>query len=356
MLFDISSSGGAQLWGNNYQKSDDRNSFLTFDGDDAIDPRITSMHAVEKVAGVQGPSLLRHFQRSISRSFPIVEDASFSPAHRRNMDPALLCAICTVAASSTGYQPDSSKKHVDIGQLEDLALNLIRDSLMKPTLSTIQAGLLLMQRSEVDSKTLNTQLVGAAFELGLHLDCTSWTISDDERGLRKRLAWAVYMQDQWCSLVHGRPSLISKAHWAVQVLDDEDFGLLQESRETSDTTYERERGQECFCEMVALTEILSSILDTFYTQQAIQEYDSAGENGTRLILERAKPIQMKLKDWFTKLSKSLKLDSNQAPSMIGKHYFSEFFTLPSVNPLAQDISTWPTLQQRSLSIVALSVP
>ena len=319
MLFDISSSGGAQSWGNNYQKTDDRNAFLTFDGDDGVDPRTTSIHAVEKLAGAQGPSLLRHFQRSIIRSFPIVEDASFSPAYRRNMDPALLCAICTVSASSPGYQPDSSKKHmVDIAQLEDLALSLIRDSLMKPTLSTIQAGLLLMQRSEVDSKTLNTQLVGAAFELGLHLDCTSWTISDEERGLRKRLAWAVYMQDQWCSLVHGRPSLISKVHWAVQSLYDEDFGLLQESRETSDTTDERERGQECFCEMVALTEILSSILDTFYTQRAIQEYDNAGENGTRLILDRAKPIQMKLKNWFTVLPKSLKLDSNQAPSMIGK--------------------------------------
>ena len=318
MLFDISSSGGAQPWGNSYQKTDDRNAFLTFDGEDITDPRTASMHAVEKLVGAQGPSLLRHFQRSISRSFPIVEDASFSPANRRNMDPALLCAICTVSASSPGYQPDSSKKQIfDIAQLEDLALNLIRDSLLKPTLSTIQAGLLLMQRSEVDSKSLNTQLVGAAFELGLHLDCTSWTISDEERGLRKRLAWAVYMQDQWCSLVHGRPSLISKAHWAVQDLYDEDFGLLQESRETSDTTDERERGQECFCEMVALTEILSSILDTFYTQRAIQEYDTAGENGTRLILERAKPIQMKLKDWFTKLSKSLKLDSNQAPSMIG---------------------------------------
>lgn len=319
MLFDISSSGGVQAWGNNYQKTDDRNAFLTFESDEAVDPRTASMHAVEKTAGAQGPSLLRHFQRSISRSFPIVEDASFSPANRRNMDPALLCAICTVSASSPGYQPDSSKKHmVDVAQLEDLSLSLIRDSLMKPTLSTIQAGLLLMQRSEVDSKSLNTQLVGAAFELGLHLDCTSWTISDEERGLRKRLAWAVYMQDQWCSLVHGRPSLISKVHWAVQNPYDEDFGLLQESRETSDTTDERQRGQECFCEMVALTDILSSILDTFYTQRAIQEYDIAGENATRLILDRAKPIQMKLKNWFTVLSKSLKLDGDQAPSMIGR--------------------------------------
>lgn len=324
MLFDISSSGGTQPWGVNYQKSDDRNAFLTFGADEATDPRASSLQAVEKLVGPHGAPLLKHFHRSISRSFPVIENTALSPTQRRNMDPALLCAIYTVAATSSGYQSEHAKRHIlDIAQLEDLALTLTNDSLVKPTLSTMQAGLLLMQRSDIDSKTLNTQLVGAAFELGLHLDCTSWTISEDERGLRKRLAWAMYMQDQWCSLVHGRPSLISKANWAVQDLYDEDFGLLQESRETSDTVDERERGQECFCEMVILTEILSSILDTFYTQRAIQEYDAAGANGTRLILERAKPIQMKLKDWFTRLPKPLKLDSGQAPSMIGKDCFSD---------------------------------
>ena len=318
MLFDISSSGGAQTWGGSYQKSDERNAFLTIADEEASEPKLTSSQAVEKLVGPHGASLLRHFQRSISRSFPIIEDTSLSPTQRKNLDPALLCAIYTVSASSPGYTTEGPKQHVlDVFKLEDFAMTLIGESFNKPTLSTVQAGLLLMQRSDIDSKTLNTQLVGAAFELGLHLDCTSWTISEEERGMRKRLAWAVYMSDQWGSLIFGRPAMISSAHWAVQDLYDEDFGILQESRETSDTTDERERGQECFCEMVILTEILSSILDTFYTQRAIQEYDAAGESGTRLILDRAKPIQMKLKEWFTRLPKGLKLESGQAPSMIG---------------------------------------
>ena len=270
---------------------------------------------MEKLVGSNGPLLLQHFQTDISRSFPIIGDASLSQTQRKNLDPSLLCAIYTVSASSPGFTLDK-KRPIDIHQLEDLALNLLADSLNKPTLSTIQAGLLLMQRSEIDSKTLNTQLVSAIFELGLHLDCSSWTLSDDERGLRKRLAWAVYMQDQWCSLVHGRPSLISKANWAVQDLYDEDFGLMQDDSDA--TLDERKRGQECFCEMVDLTKILSSILEAFYTQMAMQEYDAAGENGTRLILERAKPIQMRLKEWFTHLPKTLKLDNGQAPSIIGK--------------------------------------
>jgi len=321
MFFDISRSAGAASWGANYQKSDDRNAFLTFRGNNNEEPQSTSSQAIGRLVGPHGPLLLQHFQTAISRSFPIIEDASLAVPHSKSIDPALLCAVYTVSASSPGLRSDmklsDKKRHsLEIGKLEDLALDLLGDSLVKPTLSTIQAGLLLMQRSEIDSKTLNTQLVSAAFELGLHLDCSSWILSDEERGLRKRLAWAVYMQDQWCSLVHGRPSLISKAHWAVQDLYDEDFGV---NSDTNDAALdERKRGQECFCEMVALTAILSSILDTFYTQLAMQEYDAAGENSTRLILERAKPVQMRLKDWFTQLPKTLKLDNGQAPPIIGK--------------------------------------
>ncbi|KAL9123817.1 MAG: hypothetical protein Q9217_006793 [Psora testacea] len=323
MLFDISRSAGTTSWGANYQKSDDRNAFLTFGNGDHSGPQTTSIQAVEKLVGPNGPILLQHFQTDISRSFPIIEDASLSPPQRKYLDPALLCAIYTVSASSPGFAADK-KRPPDIHQLEDLALSLLTDSLNKPTLSTIQAGLLLMQRSDVDSKTLNTQLVSAAFELGLYLDCSSWSLSDEERGLRKRLAWAVYMQDQWCSLVHGRPSLISKAHWAVQDLFDEDFGLGQDDSEAMFD--ERKRGSECFCEMVDLTKILSSILEAFYTQTAMQEYDAAGENGTRLILERAKPIQMRLKDWFTQLPKTLKLENGQAPSIIGHLHLAYFAT------------------------------
>ena len=70
--------------------------------------------------------------------------------------------------------------------------------------------------------------------------------------------------------------------------------------------------------MVALTEILSSILETLYTQKAMQEFDDARENGTRLVLAQAKPIQVTLKEWFTRLPKDLKMDNGQAPATIGK--------------------------------------
>jgi len=316
ILFDVSYSGELS-----YQKSDGRNAFLIHQPGTPRYPESQTglVQTIERFVGSHGPSLIQHF-RSINRSLPIVEGHFFEMYNSRqriSLDPALLSSIYIVAAASGLHELENARwQQIDLVQLEGLAFRLFENALLCPTLSTIQAGLLLMQLSHIDSKFLNTQLVGAAFELGLHLDCTNWTVSSLEQGLRKRLAWALYMEDQWCSLVHGRPSLISKSHWAVHDLCQGDF-------ETTDRLDENvslddlKLGRECFCQMVVLTGILSSILEALYTQKAMQEFDDAKENGTRLVLARAKPIQVTLKEWFTRLPKDLKMDNGQAPATIG---------------------------------------
>ncbi len=319
ILFDVSPAGGS-----GYQKPDGRNAFLIHQSDIPryAEPQTDLIQAIDKHIGSHGPSLVRHF-RTINRSLPIVEDAFFdiyNGRRRNSLDPALLSAIYLVSASSAAHNLGNvAWQQTDVTQLEDLAFQLLEGALSNPTLSTMQAGLLLMQRSNVDSKLLNTQLIGAAFELGLHLDCSNWAIPPLERGLRKRLAWALYMEDQWCSLTHGRPSLISKEHWAVQDLSDDDFEEVNPSAE-EEVLVEARLGQECFSQMVILTGILSSILNTLYTQRAMQEFDAAGANATRVILDRAKPIQVSLKDWFTRLPKDLKMDNGQAPATIGRPF------------------------------------
>ena len=70
----------------------------------------------------------------------------------------------------------------------------LADAMFRPKLSTIQAGLILSQRPEGDQWAPTAQLVAVGQELGLHLDCSHWKIPPWERGLRKRLAWALYMQ------------------------------------------------------------------------------------------------------------------------------------------------------------------
>jgi hypothetical protein len=44
---------------------------------------------------------------------------------------------------------------------------------------------------------LGIQLVGLCHDLGLHLDSSSWPIPPGDKRRRKRLWWALYMQDKW---------------------------------------------------------------------------------------------------------------------------------------------------------------
>ena len=95
------------------------------------------------------------------------------------------------------YSEELSKfPRPDVPSLERYMRSSLADAMFRPKLSTIQAGLLLSQRPEGDQWAPTAQLVAIAQELGLHLDCTSWKIPPWEKGLRKRLAWALYLQDK----------------------------------------------------------------------------------------------------------------------------------------------------------------
>lgn len=328
ILLDLSPSANSSLSGDTYQKSDNRTAFLVdqLGAERSKGANLAALGAVERLVGSYGPLLLQSYLTTTHRNFPVIEEGFFSDyenGRRSNLDPALLAAIYCLTVPWLARDPQRALSPLpDIYQLEDLAFRLFAESLYKPTLSTIQAGILLLQKPNNDSKTLNGQLVGAAYELGLHLDCSTWSSNTAEKALRKRLAWALYMQDKWCSLIHGRPSAISTNNWAVKTLLDEDFGSFRIPSDTVTVDEEIARGRSLFREMVSLTEILSTVLDTFYTLRAMQEVEDAGQSGTRLILERAKPVQIRLKNWFAGLPGNLKMDNTMTgkPSSTGNDH------------------------------------
>ena len=320
ILFDLSQDSRIVSQNASYQKSDDRNAFLIPDGEihNYLHIDASNLRYIEEVVHGQGSMLMQVFELTFNRTFPVVQDHLLQDPFGSDIDPGLLAAIYALAASSSTSNVQLSPENID--RLEEIAFRVYDSALFKPTLSTIQTGVLLIQRPSVDSKALNTQLVGMAYELGLHLDCTSWSISTEERILRKRLGWALYMQDKWCSLIHGRPSSISRDHWAVPAFDEDD--------QIEGADEEAQRGRELFIQMTRLTAILSTVLDTFYTLRSMQEVDDAGSSGTRLILERAKPVQIKLKEWFTQLPRNLKMDENMTgkPSSTGHLHLAYFAT------------------------------
>ncbi|KAF2261835.1 hypothetical protein CC78DRAFT_338034 [Lojkania enalia] len=290
---------------------------------------VESLNLVEHIVHPHGPALLDLFFRTVHPNFPIIQKHLFIERYRngdRSFSPPLIAGMYILALNWWSFDPKlSNYQKPDAARLETIAMKSLALAMERPKLSTIQAGLLLLQRPEADSWSLTTQLVAIGQELGLHLDCSSWSIPLWERGLRKRIAWALYMQDKWSSLIHGRPSHIFGANWAVQPINDDDFkeegdGYDTRQEESEEQKEENIRGQILFAQMIGLTAIMAEVMDTFYTQVAIQDFSNAGKKSTNLILERAKPVQLKLKLWHERLPSEIKMQATTINSLSSTGY------------------------------------
>ena len=275
-----------------------------------------ALSQIEHLIHPHGPALLDLYFHVVHPNFPIIQKHLFVERYRngdRSFSPALLAGMYILALNWWSFNPNLVQyTKPDTTRLEAIAMKSLTTSMERPKLSTVQAGLLLLQRPAADSWSLTTQLVAIGQELGLHLDCTSWSVPLWERGLRKRIAWALYMQDKWSSLIHGRPSHIFNANWAAKPITEEDFnedgdGYENRNNETEDEQEENQRGRILFAQMIALTQIMAEVMDTFYTQTAIQDFATAGRKSTELILARAKPVQIKLRQWHEKLPAEVKM-------------------------------------------------
>lgn len=274
---------------------------------------IEDVDAIENIVAPHGPALLELYFRIIHPNFPILQKTVFFEKYNRShreFSPPILAAVYILAINWWDHSEElANEPKPDLQELERLARVTLADAMFRPKLSTVQAGLLLSQRPEGDQWAPTAQLIAIGQELGLHLDCTHWKIPIWERGLRKRLAWALYMQDKWGSLVHGRPSHIFASNWAVQPLAPSDFPDVEFDEASDEETAEYERGRMLFTQMIMLSQILSEVLETFYTLQAMAAVAGAGGHGTQLVLQLAKPVQLKLKEWFSALPQCLRMDS-----------------------------------------------
>ncbi|KAF2473515.1 uncharacterized protein BDR25DRAFT_283111 [Lindgomyces ingoldianus] len=282
------------------------------DGTRNHEDEILDLDAIETLVAPHGQALIHLYFRIVHPSFPILHKRVFLEKYQRThreFSPPLLAAVYILALNWWTYSSELALlPKPDVPRLEKLAFKTMNDIIHRPKLSTIQAGLLLLQRPEGDSWALTTQLVGIGQDLGLHLDCSSWRIPSWERGLRKRLAWALFMQDKWGALVHGRPSHIIASDWAVQPLHEDDFPENAADEDNEDGSTEVEKGRALFCEMIQLTEILGSILSNFYTLKTEEEFRQRAQEGVRWLLEKANPIQSSLKHWFDNLPPSLRME------------------------------------------------
>lgn len=290
------------------------------------DDEARALSDIEAIVGQHGPALIDIYFRNVHPSYPIIQKHAFLDRLRHGdmqFNPPLLAAMYMLALSWWDQDPNLAQHtKPDLARLEYIAISSLTIAMQRPKMSAVQAGLLLLQRAKSSTWTLTVQLVALGQDIGLHLDCSDWSIPPWERRLRKRLAWALYMQDKWSAVMHGRPSHINAADWAVQRPTPEDFNESTPALPVSQQEKEEEggdeaepspaapaaKGRQIFMQMITLTAIMAEVCETFYSQTAKAEYARAGRYATQLVLNRAKPVQIKLKDWFAKLPAECKMD------------------------------------------------
>lgn len=279
------------------------------------DDEARALAEIEAIVGQHGPALIDIYFRNVHPSFPILQKQTFLDRHRhgdKQFNPPLLAAMYLLALAWWSQDPNLSKyPRPDVARLEYVAITSLTIAMQRPKMSAVQAGLLLLQRAKSSTWTLTVQLVALGQDIGLHLDCTEWSIPLWERRLRKRLAWALYMQDKWSALMYGRPSHINTCDWAVKTptMDDFDETVPHMPPPADEDDADTIKGRTIFMQMISLTLIMAEVCSVFYSQTACADYQRAGRYATQLVLNRAKPVQLKLKDWFANLPTECKMDN-----------------------------------------------
>ena len=292
----------------------ERDSFLMQpdEGTKHYEEEAEDLDAIEAIVSPYGRALINLYFRIVHPSFPILHKKVYLEKYERThreFSPAILAAVYILALNFWNYSSElASLQKPDVVALEELARKTLSYVINRPKISTVEAGLLLLQTPKSDSWSLIAQMVAVGQDLGLHLDCSSWKVPSWERGLRKRLAWALYMQDTWASLVHGRPSHIARSDWAVAELTEKDFPESAADEDDEEGSTEVEKGRQLFCHMVSLAGILSDVLQSLYSVRAEQQIRDVGIDATRFVLSKAKPLQIRLREWYTNLPEILNME------------------------------------------------
>jgi hypothetical protein len=271
-----------------------------------MEQELADLDQIEAIVRPHGPALVKLYFRIVHPSFPIIHKKVFIEKYGRTyreLTPLGLAAVYLLALDWWTYSRNlASLPKPDVKALESFAAGIMANMHMRPKISDVQACLVISQRPEADSWARTGLLVSMAQTLGAHLDCTDWSIPQWEKGVRKRIAWSLFMQDKWGAIVYGRPSHITRDNWDVRPLETSDFPETAQDDDDEEGSSEIEEGKEIFLAMISLTEILADIMDSLFTLKVIRSNLSTTE-----VLERAKPLQIRLKQWYSELPPSLSM-------------------------------------------------
>ncbi|OQV05342.1 Fungal specific transcription factor domain-containing protein [Cladophialophora immunda] len=271
----------------------------------------------------QRDELLRLYFRFVQPLFPILQHGDGASGDGTQGDPpqdtASLALCASVYATALPFAihndylsatlTDASGKRE---QLYSIAIAALLENANAPSIETLQACLLLLQKGPTIQHQgltptyswLASIAATTAKSLGLQYDCSGWNIPTAEKQLRTRLWWATFTMDMWVSVDSpGGPSIRS---------DDYDVPLPK-AGDGMPGDYEAVvtgSGHE-FDRLVLLTHLLAQIHETYYTIHAAKQTSSDLFKS----LEFARPLRSALGDCRQSLKAALPLNAGDEPGM-----------------------------------------
>ena len=252
--------------------------------------------------------LVRLYTRFVEPCFSILAPDQIPTAIDEidNLSLALLAGIC---ASSLPFALHEDALYPILPSLPKserlyrISWSLYCQQLHSPSLETLQTCLVLQHNLPTNPVLSDTAFkwsqmasaVAIAQTIGLHRDPEDWLqIPEREVKLRRKLWWAMWSMEKWCSLARGMPSHLHSDQFDVRGLRSDDLLVEYHS------------GQERhlhFQALVSLTAVLSEVQDGFYTIKAI----AVTSQNLELSLERARPLRVRLQKWRDELPDELKI-------------------------------------------------
>ncbi|ETI28255.1 hypothetical protein G647_00704 [Cladophialophora carrionii CBS 160.54] len=241
-------------------------------------------------------------------------------------------------------------------QLYSMAVAAVLAEANAPTIETLQACLLLLQKGPtVQHQGLTptysafaSMTVTIAKSLGLQHDCTNWSIPLAEKQLRQRLWWATFIMDVWVSIDTPGGRSICPDDYDVPLPGDGDVARIDHRPDMPEYTH--------FNCLVDTSHLLSQICRTYYTVRAAKETASDLFKS----LEFAKPLRSALNECKQKLKVIMPLDGSGEPGASGSVHLAACVTSiilfrALLRPTQAGISTAPLLGDSHMSAAAAVV-
>ncbi|EPX73766.1 transcription factor [Schizosaccharomyces octosporus yFS286] len=207
----------------------------------------------------------------IHPAYPILHGPRFLLSYKngaRNVPSILLAALYSLSLIYWKKDPRLS----NIPPLDQRKMwNLVEDGLnfhfTQPRLSTIQAALLYLIGRPLSNMYSLTSILSRTTVLsqllGFNHDCTNWEIPNEEKTIRKRIWWAIFIADKWYSMYFGLATNIHEDDYVVPKIDSNETLPLEITSSMSFKT---------FLKMIELSMILQDILQDLFTIRALSKH------------------------------------------------------------------------------------